>query len=290
MKGNNIKVAFLGMHEVGEQSISALLENNIQIVGAIIPKLNRSKKIYELCKKNNIKVFPWDKLVDLKIILDEILPDLLVIASFPNLLPEKIINKPRFGSINVHTGNLPKYRGIHPLNWAIINDESEIGVTVHYVNKKMDGGNILAQKTMKVSNHDDINSIKKTSAFIGGKLLVDTIKRITKAGKKIEGIKQEDKDSSLAPKRKPEDGQVEWNQNSRSIFNLVRALKSPYPNAFSYTMKNEKVEFEESFLPKTSGKILAKIKGYYLISTGDGCIMLKTKSRLKIGEFLKNNS
>lgn len=283
-----MKIVFIGWNENGEKCLSVLLENKFNVVRVIVPKGFDTKKMFEIAKKNKIAISETDgsKTVLNKHVIG-VYPDLLIVASFHKLIDQEIINYPKYGSINVHAGALPKYRGYHPLNWAIIRDEKTIGVTIHYIDEGADSGDILAQKVIPVSNHDDINSIREKVTTNGAKLLVEVVGRIESKKTKIKGTKQNESEATYAPKRIAEEGRINWQDNSRDIFNLVRALKKPYPNAFTITKSGEKIEIEETLLSKIPGKVLAKYGDFYLISTGDGVIAIKTNAKLKIDEVLK---
>lgn len=282
-----MRILFLGWGDNGYKCLSELLEQRFNVINVIVPINYNIEGMRQLCDKCNINLEEFQSNEILIGKIETYKPDLMIIASFPKILPKNIIDYPKRGSINVHAGELPKYRGYHPINWAIIRDEKEVGVTVHYIDEEVDSGDILAQKVIPLRNRDDINSIRKALIRLGAKLLIKVVKRLSKHKKRIKGIKQEEGRATYAPRRRVEDGKIIWKNNTREIFNLVRALKSPYPNAFGFNQKGEKIEFKESFLPKKFGEILAKIKGYYLISIGDGVILLKTKKKLSVGEILK---
>lgn len=265
-----------------------LLENNFNVIQVAVPFGFNTVAMLEICKKYNVPVEENNGDMDrLRKSIKNGKTDIVVVASFPKLLPKDLVEMPPFGTINVHTAELPKYRGYHPLNWALIRDEKTAGVTVHYMDEGMDTGDILAQESIEILNNDDINSIKDKLTTIGASLLLATVKRIKEIGCKLEGKKQNESEVLFAPKRKEADGRIKRSQNSRDVFNLVRALKSPYPNAFGNNEKGEKIEFEESFLPSKCGEVLGKIKDYYVLGVGDGVVLLKTKNKLQVGEILK---
>ncbi|QQG44090.1 MAG: methionyl-tRNA formyltransferase [Candidatus Roizmanbacteria bacterium] len=281
-----MKILFIGWGDNGYKCLKELLNNRFKIVSVIVPKNYDVKGIQQLCNRRNIDLEVYQSSQVLFTKMKLIKPDLMIVASFPKIFPKNIIFYPQFGSINVHAGELPKYRGYHPLNWAIIRDEKQIGVTVHYLDEGMDSGDILLQKTIPLSNYDDINTVKKALVKLGAQLLVQVVKKISKVKKRLKGKKQNENNATYAPKRNKEDGKIIWENNAREIFNLVRALKSPYPNTFAFNRKKERVEFQESYLSNKVGEVLAKVKGYYLISVGDGVILLKTKKKLSIEEIL----
>lgn len=283
-----MRMVFIGLGENGEKCLKAVIKKKFKVAKVITAPEYDNTKINLIADRHKISLLSYRRLQAGEILeeLKQVKPDLLVIASFPYLLPLKLINIPKFGSINVHASLLPAYRGYHPLNWAIIRNESYIGVTVHYVDEGMDTGDILAQQSISIKDTDDINSLKNKTTSAGAKLLVKVIGQIDKKRAKIPGIPQAQSRASFAPRRYPFDGKINFHSGVRDVFNLVRALTSPYPMAYAHRDGQEKVEFEKSYLPKKPGQVLAKINGCYLVGVSDGVILLKTKTKLTVGEIL----
>jgi len=285
-KNNKFKIIFIGWNENGEKSLELLLRNHIPITSIILPKGYETSKMKVLAEKNSVPYIESDGNPDeLYAHISSVNPDLTIVASFHKLLQARILTASRLGTINIHASALPAYRGYHPINWAIINDERSIGVTIHFIDNGMDSGDILAQKIITITDSDDVNSLRKKLTTHGARLLLRVVKKIIQDQEKPVGIKQSGK-ISFAPKRLPDQGRINWDDKTRNIFNLVRSLRSPYPNAFALTQKNERISVEKSFIPPYPGVVLAQVNGYYLITTSDGVIMIKTKSKLTIGQKL----
>lgn len=280
-----MKILFLGWNENGEKVLASLIRNGYIPKKVFVPEGYDVKNIYSICKSHKIAVSKANKDIDkLGNKISLIKPDLIIIASFPWLISQNTIGLSKLGIINVHAGELPKYRGYHPINWAIIRDEPRIGVTVHYVDAGMDSGNILAQKTIPIKNNDTVITLRRKLTTIGARLLVNVVKKIDQKSK-ITGKQQRDSQVIFAPRRYPKDSEIKWSNNTRDIFNLIRALRDPYPNAFSYK-SGKKIEFKKVYLSKTPGKVIGKLKGHYVISTGDGAILIKTLVPLKVNDIL----
>ncbi len=157
-------------------------------------------------------------------------PDLIVVAAYGQILPQAILDLPRFGCLNVHTSLLPKYRGAAPIQAAILNDESETGVTIMKMDAGLDTGDILAQQPTPIQPTDDAQSLHDRLAQLGAQLLVPTILehvagRITPRPQPAEGV-------SSARKITKEDGRLDWAQPARSLWNRIRAF-TPWPGAFT---------------------------------------------------------
>jgi methionyl-tRNA formyltransferase len=158
-------------------------------------------------------------------------PDLIAVAAYGQILPQAILDLPRFGCLNVHTSLLPKYRGAAPIQWAILNGDAETGVTIMKMDAGLDTGPMLAQATTSISPADDAQTLHDRLAELGGDLLVKTIPdhvsgKITPRPQLAEGV-------SHARKITKEDGHIDWNQPARVLWNRVRGL-TPWPGAFTH--------------------------------------------------------
>ena len=164
MKKNNI--IFMGTPDFAVESLKILIKSNYNILGVVTAtdkKRGRGKKISfspikNFAIKNNIPIYQPKNLKSEEFInlMKKIKPDLLVVVAF-RMLPEIIINIPQYGSINLHASLLPNYRGAAPINWVIINGERETGVTVFFINKKIDEGDIINKKKISISEDETIN-------------------------------------------------------------------------------------------------------------------------------------
>ncbi len=158
-------------------------------------------------------------------------PELIVVAAYGHILPQSILDLPRFGCLNVHTSLLPKYRGAAPIQWAVFNGEAETGVTIMKMDAGMDTGDILAQEMTPIWPEDDSQTLHERLGKMGAALLVKTVREYV-AGK-IQQRPQPQDCVSYAPKIKKQDGQIEWRQPARSVWNRVRAMV-PWPGAFTH--------------------------------------------------------
>ena len=204
--------------------------------------------------------------------------DLFVSMSFDQIFKKKIINLPKHKIINCHAGKLPFYRGRNILNWVLINDEKEFGITVHYVNEKIDKGDIILQKTFKISDKDDYQTLLKRSYVGCANILYEAIKRFKKA--KPKGLNQNKihPRGSYCSRRTAGDEILNWYQPSRKIFNFVRAICRPGPIARSFINKKEmkinKVKYIKSLINYKDlvGSILKISSDGFLVKTKDSFI------------------
>jgi methionyl-tRNA formyltransferase len=158
-------------------------------------------------------------------------PDLIVVAAYGQILPPSILELPRFGCVNVHTSLLPKYRGAAPIQWAILEDETETGVTIMKMDPGLDTGDILSQERTPIRPEDNAESLHDRLAALGAKLLVKTIREFVDG--KISPRPQPAEGASYARKITKEDGLIDWTQPARVLWNRVRAF-APWPGAFTY--------------------------------------------------------
>jgi methionyl-tRNA formyltransferase len=163
--------------------------------------------------------------------LAELKPDLIVVAAYGQILPSSILELPRFGCLNVHASLLPKYRGAAPIQWAILNDESETGVTIMKMDAGLDTGDILTQDKTVIVPEDNAQTLQDRVARLGAELLMNTIPDYVEG--KIAPRKQLPEQASHAPKISKEDGRLDWKLPARTLWNRVRAF-TPWPGAYTY--------------------------------------------------------
>lgn len=273
-------------------------DRNFQILFIVPRKDTTDNTLQNLAKENNIDyLFPVD------INSDEFYEkaknyecDLFVSMSFNQIFKNRIIELPKLKTINCHAGKLPFYRGRNILNWALINDEKEFGITVHYIDKGIDTGDILLQRTFPITDEDNYKTLLETSYQECANTLYDAIKLIQL--NKIEPIPQQSIDpvGFYCGRRGAGDEIINWHQSSREIYNFIRAICHPGPRATTFL--NEKiVRINASRLIKgvqiykgKPGQLLAKTKDGYLIKTEDTFIEIleiQSEVKLKIGDVLK---
>lgn len=221
--------------------------------------------------------------------------DLFVSMSFNQIFKAEMINLPRLRTINCHAGKLPFYRGRNILNWALINDEKEFGITVHYVDEGIDTGDIILQRTYSITDEDDYGTLLER-AYVGcGDVLYDAVKMVQ--GGKVCVIRQDtiDRVGMYCGMRKPGDEIICWDNTSRELFNFVRALCLPGPMACSWIGEEEirinKVRMVEGARPYINipGQILGRSEEGFYVKTGDTFVEVTEyhfSGRIKVGDRL----
>jgi methionyl-tRNA formyltransferase len=217
-------------------------------------------------------------------------PDLIVVVAFGQILPKALLEIPKYGCINVHASLLPRYRGAAPLNWCIINGESETGVTTMMMDVGLDTGDMLLKKSTPIDPDEDTRSLHDRMSQVGAELLGETLDQLVAGGLVPE--KQDDALTCYAPMLKKEDGQIDWSKDAASIKNLVRGM-TPWPGAFSYLddklLKVYRVDLASG--SGNPGEVLSAGRDGIEVACGEGSIVihelqLEGKKRLPAAEFL----
>ena len=232
---NNIKVVFMGTPDFAVPILEGLIENYdvIGVVSQPDKRVGRKQElvntpIKEVALKHNIKVFQPIKIREE---YDDILalnPDIIVTCAYGQIIPKEILDSPRLGCINVHGSLLPKLRGGAPIHWAIINGEEKTGMTIMYMDVKMDSGDIISSRETVISDEDNLESLYDRMSLIGRDLLLDTLPSIIEGTN--ERIKQNESEVTFGFNIKREEEHIDFNKTSREVFNLIRGL-SPIPGA-----------------------------------------------------------
>jgi len=280
-----MKVIFFGNHTVGLVVLKEFFKQSEIMAVFVHPDSPDDGVLYdsirEWANKSSLKVYQshgikeeqWEK------VILSIKPDLIVIADYKFIIPEKIIAIPRLGAINFHPSILPKYRGRAPVNWAMINGEDKVGLTVHFIDKEVDSGPIIDQKIIDVSFEDTIKDVHEKYFPVYKELARSTATKFTMEN--FESYPQPSlNNNSVYPARYPNDGIIFWEKNSLVIYNLIRAVTYPYPGAFTFT-KHQKIMVWKAVLVNLDSSLLRNIKPGEIIQTvsesfdvrtGDGAI------------------
>ena len=237
-----LRIIFMGTPELARAILRALAASPDFQVAAVVTQPDRPKgrelkltpsPVKELALLLGLPVLQPEKAREEAFLeqLRVLNPDLIAVAAFGQILPKSILDLPPFGCLNVHTSLLPKYRGAAPIQWAILNDELETGVTIMKMDPGLDTGDILAQQKTPIHAHDNSQTLHDRLAEIGAALLVRTIRehvagKLIPTPQPVEGV-------SYAPKIKKQDGQLDWRLSARALWNRVRGL-TPWPGAFTF--------------------------------------------------------
>jgi methionyl-tRNA formyltransferase len=158
-------------------------------------------------------------------------PAIIFSFYYRNMIKEEVLNIPRLGAFNMHGSLLPRYRGRVPINWAVLHGEKETGVTLHYMVKRADAGDIVDQETVPIGPDDTAQDVFRKAVKAARLVLERRIDDLTKGT--VPRRKQDESRATYFGGRKPEDGRIDWAQSAERIYNLIRAVTHPYPGAFT---------------------------------------------------------
>ncbi|NTV29342.1 MAG: methionyl-tRNA formyltransferase [Candidatus Omnitrophica bacterium] len=281
-----MKILFFGCDDFAAVSLRRLLEAGHKVVGLVTqPDRPRGRGLHveysatkELALKAGLEVFQPDTLKDQSVVarLRDFGADLFVVIAYGKLLPADILALPGYSCINVHASLLPRYRGAAPVNWAVINGETETGVTIIRLNIAMDGGDILSQAVCAIPLDMTTAELRPRLAALGADLLVDTIPRIS-AGT-VTPKKQDEDQVSKAPKMHKDLGHIRWTESARSIHDLVRGTQ-PWPGAFTFwrgkRLKVLDACAASALVQGQPGEIVELHKDGFLVQAGDGAVLVR---------------
>tara|TARA_B100000809_G_scaffold91989_1_gene90459 strand:- start:9079 stop:10032 length:954 start_codon:yes stop_codon:yes gene_type:complete len=280
-------IIFMGTTEFAIPSLKKIIENNYNVLTVVTSndkpagrglKLKESP-IKQFAKKNGLKILQPNNLKDQNFInlIRSFKPDLIVVVAF-RMLPEILWEIPKYGTINVHASLLPEYRGAAPINWAIINGESQTGVSTFFINNKIDTGDIIDQSLIEINTNENAADIHDRLMELGGNILIKSLEKIF-SNKQVVIKKQiVNKPLNKAPKLDKLNSKINWHESSEKIYNKIRGL-SPYPGAKSvldnYDKKINVIIYKSSFSNNKhnhpNGSIIIE-KDRFKVATFDGYI------------------
>lgn len=298
-KMKDIKIVFMGTPSFAVPILESLIEKYNIVMVVCQPDREKDRKgniIYSPCKnlalENNIEVFqPLNIREEYQKILDKE-PDLIITAAYGQIIPSVILDYPRYGCINVHGSLLPKLRGGAPVHHAIINGDKEAGVTIMYMDKKMDAGDIISQRSIEIGENTILDDLYKDISILGRDLLLDTLPDILNGTN--DRIKQKEDEVTFGYNITKEEEKIDFNNSVEEIHNRIRGLSS-IPGAYAIINgKRMKVYLSEktSILSKKEPGIIENINNDgifvntkdYLIKLID--IKLEGKKRCNVKDFI----
>lgn len=302
-----MRIVFMGTPEFAVPCLDILIKNHYNVVGVVtVPDkpAGRGQQLQESAVKkfavaNGIKVLQPLKLKDPEFIseLKSLNADLQIVVAF-RMLPEEVWNMPKLGTYNLHGSLLPKYRGAAPINWAIINGETESGVTTFKLKHEIDTGSMLFQQKVSISESTTAGDLHDELMKVGASLILKTVKAIESGT--VDLKVQDDTQAIHAPKIFKETCKINWSKSPKEIYNLIRGL-SPYPAAFTefkdaqgnlLSLKIFSTNKEGSQHSHTNGLVTTDNKTYLNVACNGGYISIKElqlqgKKKMTTEEFLR---
>ncbi len=302
-----MKILFMGTPDFASTVLEYIIKSDHEIVGVISQpdkKKGRGQKlvythVHQTAENAGLITYQPETLKDMAImpLLEELKPEVIVVVAYGKILPEYILNYPKYGCINIHASLLPKYRGAAPIQWAIIDGLEETGVTAMYMEKGLDTGDMLLKKSVKIKEDETAEELFERLSHLGGELILETLSGLEKG--ELKGEKQNGSESSYAPLINKALGEINWSKNVFDIKNLVRGLNS-WPLAYTYCngeiMKIGSVNARKETHSYSVGEVIkASAKEGLFVAANDGIIEILTcqfegKKMMNAKEYLMGHS
>lgn len=296
-----MKVVYMGTPDFAVGPLEAMIQAGHELVAVVTqpdkPK-GRGKEmaaspVKECALKHGIPVLTPVKIKTPEAV-EELLQypaDIFVVAAFGQILSEEILQMPKYGCINIHASLLPKYRGAAPIQWSIIDGETETGITIMQMDRGLDTGDILFQRKVPIMSEDTGESLFDKLAQTGSELITEALAKIEEGD--VHPVRQDDSKSTYAKMLTKAVGKIDWSRSAVEIERLIRGLNS-WPSAYTqYHGKQLKI-WKAAVVPAMEGApgTIAKVtKDQVIVCTGDGAlaleeIQLEGKKRMSVKEFL----
>lgn len=312
MDKKDLRIVYMGTPEFAVESLKRLVEGGYNIVGVItMPdkpmgrhgSVLQPSPVKQYAVSQGLKVLQPEKLKNEEFVaeLRSLNADLQIVVAF-RMLPEVVWNMPCLGTFNLHASLLPQYRGAAPINWAVINGDTETGITTFFLKHEIDTGEIIDQVRVPIADTDNVEVVYERLMRLGGDLVLKTVDAILEGS--VKTIPQEELaqvgELRPAPKIFKETCRIDWTIGVKRIYDFVRGL-SPYPAAWTELyqegtdpvmlkiFETEKLFCEHSLAP---GTIVTDCKTYFKIASSDGYVnvlslQLAGKKRMEINDFLR---
>ena len=313
MEKKDLRIVYMGTPEFAVESLKRLVEGGYNVVAVItMPdkpmgrhgSVLQASPVKQYAVSQGLKVLQPEKLKDEAFVeeLRALKADLQIVVAF-RMLPEVVWNMPPMGTFNLHASLLPQYRGAAPINWAVMNGDTETGITTFFLKHEIDTGEVIQQVKVPIADTDNVEVVYDKLMMLGGDLVLETVDAILNGT--VKSIPQEEMFASEAelrpaPKIFKETCRIDWNKGVKGVYDHVRGL-SPYPAAWTELCAPEgprqvlKIyETEKQFVAHALpvGMIDTDGKTYFRIAVKDGyvnllSIQLAGKKRMSIGDFLR---
>lgn len=291
-----MKVVFMGTPDFAVPTLEALIKNH-EVV-AVVSQMDKPKGRGKKLMPTPVKEFALNKGIEniyqpKSIKEDEIIEklksldaDVFVVVAYGQILSQEVLDIPKYGCINVHGSLLPKYRGAAPIQWSIINGEEKTGVTIMYMEKGLDSGDMILKREIEISSSMTYKELHDEMSLVGAKALIDALDMLEKQEVKPE--KQNHDLATYAPMITKEIGHINWNNTSKDIVNLVKGIN---PSPMAYTIyKNEPIKIcvceEVEGYDGQIGEIVAIEKRGFVVKTKDSAVII-TQMQAKGGKKMK---
>ena len=301
-----MKIVYMGTPEFAVQALVNIIEAGHEVAAVITqpdkPQGRSKKLVFPPVKAKaieyDIPVYQPEKVRNEETlnILKDIMPDVIVVAAYGQILPESILNLPKFGCINIHASLLPMYRGAAPIEWSIIDGQKETGVTTMYMEKGLDTGDMIDKITVPIEDDDTGETLTNKLSKAGAELIIVTLNKLIDGT--ITRKKQDDSKSCYAKMLSKELGLVDFTKSAEELERLIRGL-IPWPCAYTYidgkSVKLYKAEvFDNNDKPGKPGEIIEVTKKFFSIACGEKALRIRSlqpegKKQMDTASYLNGN-
>ena len=313
MEKKDLRIVYMGTPDFAVESLKRLVEGGYNVVGVItMPdkpvgrhgSVLQASPVKQYAVSQGLRVLQPEKLKDEAFVeeLRSLRADLQIVVAF-RMLPEIVWNMPPLGTFNLHASLLPQYRGAAPINWAVINGDTETGITTFFLKHEIDTGEVIQQVRVPIADTDNVEVVHDKLMMLGGKLVVETVDAILNGNVKPvpqEELLQQETELRPAPKIFKETCRIDWSKGVKQIYDFIRGL-SPYPAAWTELCMDDgncqmlKIyEAEKIFAVHElkTGEIRTDKKTYFHVVVKDGFLNVLTlqlagKKRMSVGDFLR---
>ena len=280
-----MRVVFMGTPDIAATCLKKILADGFEVVGVYTqpdrPKGRGMKMVAspvkEVALANNLPVFQPENFREEETVqqLAELKPDICAVVAYGRILPQKVLDVPTFGCINIHASVLPKYRGSAPYQWAVLDGLTESGVTAMYLCREMDAGDIIDVSKTPIGENETAGELLDRLAVLGADLLSDVLTRFK--GGKVDAVPQNPEEVSYAPMLDKTMCPIDWNKTAQQVHNQVRGLH-PWPVAIM-ELKGQKFKVHETRVTEGNGapgEILGLTKTGLVIACGEGAVEIRS--------------
>ena len=280
-----MRVVFMGTPDIAATCLKKILADGFDVVACYTqpdrPKGRGMKlvasPVKEVALQHDIPVFQPENFREEETVreLAELKPDICAVVAYGRILPQKVLDVPTYGCINIHASVLPKYRGSAPYQWAVLDGLTESGVTAMYLCREMDAGDIIDVSKTPIGENETAGELLDRLAVLGADLLSKTLTRF--AGGKVEATPQDPNEVSYAPMLDKTMCPIDWNKTAQQVHNQVRGLH-PWPVA-TVELQGKKFKVHETRIAEgkgTPGEILGLTKTGLLIACGEGAVEIRS--------------
>lgn len=278
---SKLKIVFMGTPMFSVPILEALIEK-YDVIGVVTqPDKEVGRKriltptpVKECALKHNIPVYQPKKIRKEYQEIMALNPDIIITAAYGQIVGMELLNSPKYRSINVHGSLLPKYRGGAPIQRSIMNGDKYTGITIMYMEKGMDSGDILSQRSLEIEDTDNNETVFEKMSYLGRDLLLETLPLLIEG--KITPIKQNEDEVTYAYNILPEEELLDFSKDAKDVFNHIRAL-SPQPGAY-FLLKGEKIKIFSSLVSDLThneevGSIINVSKKGFMIACGNHTVL-----------------